>query len=105
MKSPCKRIIDSQEQTMPSRRDFLQTTMATLGGGAALSLGARLKAQQSPSTSGGAGKGKRILILGGTGFLGPAIVEAAKARGHSLTLFNRGRTEKRIGIIEDVEKR
>jgi hypothetical protein len=34
---------------------------------------------------------KRILILGGTGFLGPATVEAATARGHELTLFNRGR--------------
>jgi 2'-hydroxyisoflavone reductase len=35
---------------------------------------------------------KRILILGGTGFLGPHVVEAASARGHQLTLFNRGKT-------------
>jgi 2'-hydroxyisoflavone reductase len=34
----------------------------------------------------------RILILGGTGFLGPATVAAAQARGHELTLFNRGKT-------------
>jgi 2'-hydroxyisoflavone reductase len=34
----------------------------------------------------------RILILGGTGFLGPSQVEYALARGHTLTLFNRGRT-------------
>jgi len=40
-----------------------------------------------PSTS-----PKKILILGGTRFLGPAIVEAAKARGHTLTLFNRGKS-------------
>ncbi len=33
-----------------------------------------------------------ILILGGTGFLGPQLVEAARARGHELTLFNRGKT-------------
>ena len=46
----------------------------------------------------------KILILGGTGFLGPAVVEAAKARGHALTLFNRGKTEKRIGTIDGVEK-
>jgi len=32
----------------------------------------------------------RILILGGTKFLGRAIVDAARARGHELTLFNRG---------------
>jgi len=32
----------------------------------------------------------RILILGGTKFLGRAIVDAALAAGHELTLFNRG---------------
>ncbi len=47
-----------------------------------------------------AGK-KKILILGGTGFLGPATVAAAQARGHSLTLFNRGRT--RPGLFPDIE--
>lgn len=34
----------------------------------------------------------KILILGGKGFIGPHMVEYAKARGHQLTLFNRGRT-------------
>jgi 2'-hydroxyisoflavone reductase len=34
----------------------------------------------------------RILILGGTAFLGPELVEAARARGWHVTLFNRGRT-------------
>ena len=46
----------------------------------------------------------RVLILGGTGFLGPAIVDACKAHGHAVTLFNRGKTENRIGIIDGVEK-
>ena len=32
----------------------------------------------------------RLLILGGTKFLGRAIVDAAIARDHTLTLFNRG---------------
>ena len=31
-------------------------------------------------------------MLGGTGFLGPHFVEAARAKGHKLTLFNRGKT-------------
>jgi 2'-hydroxyisoflavone reductase len=31
-----------------------------------------------------------LLILGGTGFLGPQQVEYALARGHKVTLFNRG---------------
>jgi 2'-hydroxyisoflavone reductase len=34
----------------------------------------------------------QILILGGTVFLGRALVEAALDRGHAVTLFNRGRT-------------
>lgn len=34
-----------------------------------------------------------ILFLGGTGFLGPYQVEYALARGHRVTIFNRGRTD------------
>ncbi|HYI01458.1 SDR family oxidoreductase [Hyalangium sp.] len=45
---------------------------------------------------------KKILILGGTGFLGPALVELARPRGHTLTLFNRGKT--RPELFPDVEK-
>jgi 2'-hydroxyisoflavone reductase len=38
------------------------------------------------------GKPLRILVLGGTGFLGPHFVDAARAKGHALTLFNRGKS-------------
>ncbi|HEV2126761.1 MAG TPA: NAD-dependent epimerase/dehydratase family protein [Chloroflexota bacterium] len=34
----------------------------------------------------------RILILGGTRFLGRHLVEAARKRGHEVTLFNRGQS-------------
>ena len=34
----------------------------------------------------------RLLILGGGVFLGAAVLDAARERGHSVTLFNRGRT-------------
>jgi len=44
----------------------------------------------------------RILVLGGTKFLGRAIVEAALARGHELTLFNRGETN--ADLFPEVEK-
>ena len=44
----------------------------------------------------------RILVLGGTKFLGRAFVEAALARGHELTLFNRGETNP--DIFPEVEK-
>ncbi|QDV39452.1 NAD-dependent epimerase/dehydratase family protein [Tautonia plasticadhaerens] len=45
---------------------------------------------------------KTILMLGGTGFLGPHTVEAALRRGHEVTLFNRGRT--RPGLFPDLEQ-
>jgi 2'-hydroxyisoflavone reductase len=35
----------------------------------------------------------RILILGGTGFIGPYQVRYAAARGHQVTVFNRGRSQ------------
>ena len=39
----------------------------------------------------GAVKPMRVLILGGTGFIGPHQVRYALARGHQVTIFNRGR--------------
>jgi nucleoside-diphosphate-sugar epimerase len=45
---------------------------------------------------------KKLLILGGTNFIGPHIVDAARARGHTLTLFNRGKTHP--GLFPDIEK-
>jgi 2'-hydroxyisoflavone reductase len=45
---------------------------------------------------------KSLLILGGTSFLGPSVVEAARARGWSITLFNRGKT--RPDLFPDIEK-
>ncbi len=44
----------------------------------------------------------RILILGGTGFIGPHMVRYALARGHAITLFNRGRTN--THLFPEVEK-
>ncbi|HEX8951976.1 MAG TPA: NAD-dependent epimerase/dehydratase family protein [Polyangia bacterium] len=80
------------------RRDFL----AALAAAAAGCASARL--QPSPTSAARAApasKPKRILVLGGTGFVGPAIVQAARARGHTLTLFNRGKTNP--GLFADVE--
>ena len=34
----------------------------------------------------------KLLVLGGTYFLGPQVVEAAVRNGHEVTLFNRGKT-------------
>jgi 2'-hydroxyisoflavone reductase len=50
-----------------------------------------------------ASKPLRILILGGTGFIGPHQVRYALARGHKLTLFNRGRRPKEWpGEVEEL---
>src|SRR5690348_2258516 len=35
----------------------------------------------------------RIVMLGGTGFIGPAVVQALREHGHTVTLFHRGRTQ------------
>ena len=44
----------------------------------------------------------RLLVLGGTRFLGRAAVEAALARGHEVTLFNRGETN--AELFPETEK-
>lgn len=36
---------------------------------------------------------RRILFLGGTGFIGPHIIHAALARGHQVAMMNRGQRE------------
>ena len=43
----------------------------------------------------------RLLILGGTLFLGRHLVDAALERGHEITLFNRGRTNP--GLYPELE--
>jgi 2'-hydroxyisoflavone reductase len=44
----------------------------------------------------------KLLVLGGTKFLGRATVDAALARGHEVTLFNRGETNPEL--FPEVEK-
>jgi 2'-hydroxyisoflavone reductase len=71
---------------MTSRRDFLKTTAAT--GGVLLTGGlpAIARAAVTPAPL-------DILILGGTGFIGPHLVKHAVARGHTVTIFTRGRRD------------
>ncbi|WP_082607240.1 MULTISPECIES: NAD-dependent epimerase/dehydratase family protein [unclassified Lysobacter] len=67
---------------MTDRRDFL---VAGLAGASLLALPAFARTKLRP-------KALKILVMGGTGFLGPHFVEAARKAGHTLTLFNRGKT-------------
>lgn len=76
-----------------SRRRFLEG--AALGAGA-LALPRGLAAFPSQTRS------LRILVLGGTGFIGPHMVRRALERGHQITLFNRGRSN--THLFPQVEK-
>lgn len=42
-----------------------------------------------------------ILVLGGTGFIGPHEINYARSRGHNITMFNRGKTAP--DMFPDVE--
>ena len=46
----------------------------------------------------------KLLVLGGTVFLGPHIVEQALVAGHELTLFNRGQSNPNLfdGQVEKI---
>ncbi|MBK8100678.1 MAG: NAD-dependent epimerase/dehydratase family protein [Planctomycetes bacterium] len=48
-------------------------------------------------------RSRRILILGGTGFIGPHQVRHLLARGHQVTVFNRGRSGRGL-FGKDVEE-
>lgn len=71
---------------MSTRRAFLSQAVA-LGTSLALATG-RAGAQGAP----GAARPLRVLILGGTGNIGPHHVRAAVARGHRVSVFSRGIT-------------
>jgi len=104
---------------VPTRRDFLRRSglaAGALGLGALPGVGALGAAvgrgDGSPGRSLESGRPRfplpedprplRILILGGTGFIGPHEVRYARERGHHLTLFNRGKTNP--DLFPDVEK-
>jgi len=85
------------------RHSLLAGSVLAMHGAGVLTRSAH--AQASGSSPGGTPSGGaplRILVLGGTAFLGPQVVEAARKRGHQVTLFNRGRT--RPELFPDLEK-
>src|SRR5437868_15543086 len=94
---------------MSTRRSFLWSIAGGLAAAAVRASGKEgeddylAAARAAKGTkSGRASKPLRILILGGTGFLGPHFVENARTRGHTLTLFNRGKTHPEL--FPEVEK-
>jgi 2'-hydroxyisoflavone reductase len=94
---------------MVTRRNLL-LGIAGAGLPAALATGCTPSAGNTTETTApGAHSGAKaspgprtLLLLGGTSFLGPHIVDTARARGHKITLFNRGKTHPEL--FPDVEK-
>lgn len=66
---------------MTTRREFIGASAAILGASAA---GASLNVKPASDSL-------VILFLGGTGFIGPHQVNYALARGHNVSIFNRGK--------------
>ena len=78
-----------------TRRRILQ---ASLAGSAALISGC-VRSDNEPDESKEvlrSNQSLKILILGGTGFIGPHMVHEALRRGHEISLFNRGRTNRTL---------
>ncbi|HEX6053009.1 MAG TPA: NAD-dependent epimerase/dehydratase family protein [Gemmatimonadaceae bacterium] len=85
---------------MPTRRDFLKTSAAVGGSVLVGTVAPGLLAAAAPER---ARAPMRILILGGTGFIGPHLVRHAVARGHTVTIFTRGRRDSSM-LPAEVER-
>jgi 2'-hydroxyisoflavone reductase len=79
-----------QGDRMPaSRREFVRRSLAAGAVGLGVSPELLMRSRPAPTAL-------RILILGGTSFLGPHQIRLALDRGHSVSIFNRGQTEPRM---------
>lgn len=83
------------------RRQFI-TSAGTLGASLALTSPTRLLAAASAEATVKAHSAKKLLILGGTGFIGPPTVQYAIDRGHEVTIFTRGKTKSAIPGVEHL---
>ena len=73
------------------RRSFLNT-VGLAGVGSTLGLAPSQSVAKTRASTDEPQRRLKVLMLGGTDFLGPTIVETFLDRGHDVTLFNRGLT-------------
>ena len=85
----------------PTRRDFVKTAGVVSAGLALGGSGACGGGAEESESAGGASTtdSKSILILGGTGFIGPHTVQHAVDRGHQVSIFTRGRRENKPSLM------
>jgi 2'-hydroxyisoflavone reductase len=86
-----------------SRRDVIRGGLAAAALGLTYGCSSTKPVAAPPPTKVAPVPKKRILILGGTGFIGPKTIGAAIARGHTVTIFNRGKREKLLPLEFEVE--
>lgn len=86
-----------------SRREFMIKSGAAA---AALGLGMSYANSVKSKKTKKAKKSLKILILGGTAFTGPHLIKYAMDRGHSISIFNRGKTKSTVHkeLFKKVEK-
>lgn len=99
--------MEHNNQISKSRRRFLQTGI-TLGAFLPLT-GKPFSSSAKPNKKNKAEKSLhplKLLILGGTSFLGPQQIAYALNRGHSISTFTRGRTKPSVqkDTFDDVEQ-
>jgi len=73
----------SSEPENYARREFLRLSSLLAAASTCSSVLPNALAKSAP---------KKVLLLGGTLFLGPALIDALLTDGHTVTLFNRGVT-------------
>jgi len=84
--------------TGPSRREFLRAAA-----GVALALPTGFLFARRALAEDAKPKPLKILVLGGTGQTGPHFIERAIARGHTVTMLNRGnRSEEMFPDVENI---
>ena len=79
-----------------NRRKFIRGAGA-IGAGLALGSAAQSVAQTSEKRN-----ALKLLILGGTGFIGPPMVQYAVDRGHEVTIFTRGNSTLDIAGVKHL---
>ena len=85
-----------------SRREFIRTA-SLAGAGLALAPNVASASLPAPRRVPGATVApKKLLILGGTGFIGPNMVKYALARGHEVTILTRGKSGTKVAGVEHI---